>query len=158
MQRTERPCQMKLAALAAFAFVLTMLAPARVEAACSITTTGVSFGTYDVFHASPVDSTGSVRYQCSGSTGTFTISLGTGSSGTFQPRTMVSGAEKLNYNLYLDAARTSIWGDATAGTSWFMEPNATGKPVTLTVFGRIPSGQDVAAGTYADTIIVTIQF
>jgi spore coat protein U-like protein len=135
-----------------------MLAPARVEAACSITTTGVSFGTYDVFQASPVDSTGSVRYQCTGSTGTFTISLGTGSSGTFQPRTMVSGAERLNYNLYLDAARTSIWGDATGGTSWFMESNASGKPVTITVFGRIPPGQDVAAGTYTDTIIVTIQF
>ena len=61
MQRTEHPCQMKLAALAAFAFVLTMLAPTRVEAACSITTTGVSFGTYDVYDASPVDSIGSVR-------------------------------------------------------------------------------------------------
>ena len=71
---------------------------------------------------------------------------------------MVSGAEKLNYNLYLDAARTSTWGDATAATSWFMESNATGKPVTLTVFGRIPPGQDVAAGIYTDTIIVTIQF
>ena len=158
MQRTEYPCQMKLGALAAFAFVLTMLAPTRVEAACSITTTGVSFGTYDVYDASPVDSIGSVRYQCSGSTGTFTISLGTGSSGTFQSRTMVSGADKLNYNLYLDAARTSTWGDATAATSWFMESNATGKPVTLTVFGRIPPGQDVAAGIYTDTIIVTIQF
>jgi spore coat protein U-like protein len=30
--------------------------------------------------------------------------------------------------------------------------------VTLTVFGRIPPGQDVAAGIYTDTIIVTIQF
>ena len=158
MQRTGYPRQMRLAALAAFACVLTILAPGRVEAACSITTTGVSFGTYDVFNASPVDSTGSVRYQCSGSTGTFTISLSTGSSGTFQPRRMVSGAEKLNYNLYLDAARTSIWGDASAGTSWFMESGASGKPVTLTVFGRIPPGQDVAAGTYSDTIIVTIQF
>jgi spore coat protein U-like protein len=39
-----------------------------------------------------------------------------------------------------------------------MESNASGKPVTVTVFGRIPAGQDVAAGIYSDTIIVTIQF
>lgn len=144
--------------IAAFAFALVVLIPGRVEAACSITTTGVSFGTYDVFDTSPVDSTGSVRYQCSGSTGTFTISLGTGSGSTFQPRTMGSGPNRLSYNLYLDAARTSIWGDATGGTSWFMASVASGKPVTLTVFGRIPPGQDVAAGSYTDTIIVTIQF
>lgn len=144
--------------IAAFAFVLVMLLPGRVEGACSITTTGVNFGAYDVFDSAPVDSTGSVRYQCSGGTGTFTISLGTGSSSTFQPRTMGSGPNRLSYNLYLDAARTTIWGDATGGTSWFMASNPSSKAVVLTVFGRIPSGQDVAAGSYSDTIVVTIQF
>lgn len=149
---------MKRIAGAAFAFVLLMCIPDRVEAACSISTTGVSFGPYNVFDTAPADSTGSVRYQCTGSVGILTISLGPGSGGTYQPRRMVSGTNTLNYNLYLDAARVLLWGDGSGGTSWFTAAAASGKAVTVTVFGRIPAAQDVAAGTYTDTIVVTIQF
>ena len=30
--------------------------------------------------------------------------------------------------------------------------------MTLTIFGRIPAGQDVAAGSYSDSVVVTISF
>ncbi len=144
--------------IAAFALALVVLVPAICRADCSITTTGVNFGPYNVFGTSPVDSTGSVRYQCSGNTSDFTIAIGRGSSATFTPRTLLNGGDALNYNLYLDAARTSIWGDGTSGTSLFMAANPSGKAVGVTIFGRIPPGQDVSAGSYSDSIVVTIQF
>lgn len=144
--------------IAAFALGLVLLLPGLSEGACSITTTGVNFGAYDVFSSTPVDSTGSVRYQCSGGSDSFVIMLSPGSGATFNPRAMLVGSNRLNYNLYLDAARTSIWGDGATGTSIFMASNASGKPVSVPIFGRIPPGQDVAAGSYSDSIVVTIQF
>ena len=143
---------------ATLALVLMLLLPAICSADCSITTTGVNFGPYDVFDSSPVDSTGSVRYQCSGNTNSFTIAIGRGSSPTFMPRTLRNGADAMDYNLYVDAARTSVWGDGTSGTTLFTVSNPTGKAVNVPIFGRIQPGQDIAAGTYSDSIVVTIQF
>jgi spore coat protein U-like protein len=148
----------RFAGVAALALAAVLFLPGRLEAACTITTTDLNFGAYDVFATSPADSVGAVRYRCTGNTPSFTISLGTGSSGTFNPRRMVFGAERLGYNLYLDAAHTSIWGDGTAGTSWFMAVAPDSKATNVTIFGRIPPGQDVAAGSYSDAIVVTIQF
>ena len=144
--------------IAALALVLTLVLPAICSADCSINTTGVNFGPYNVFDSAPVDSTGSVRYQCSGNTNSFTVAIGRGSSPTFTPRTLRSGADAMNYNLYLDAARTNVWGDGTSGTTLFTVSSSGGKAVTVPIFGRIPAGQDVAAGTYSDSIVVTIQF
>ena len=149
---------MRASRIAAISLALVLVLPGISAADCSITTTGVNFGPYDVFDTSPVDSTGSVRYQCSGNTPSFTIAIGSGSSPIFTTRTLRNGSETLNYNLYLDAARTSIWGEGTSGTALFTVANPTGKAVSLTIFGRIPAGQDVAAGSYTDSIVVTIQF
>ena len=82
-----------------------------------------------------------------------------GGAPTFNPRRMLKGAEALTYNLYRDAARTTIWGDGTGGTqiySVIVTPPA--RPVDVPIYGRIPSGQDVTAGTYSNTITATIQF
>ncbi|TMA59142.1 MAG: spore coat protein U domain-containing protein [Deltaproteobacteria bacterium] len=121
--------------------------------------TGVSFGSYDVFNARATDSTGQVVYQCNGGAHNVTIDLSKGNAGSYSPRYMLNGSEQLNYNLYLDAARTQIWGDTTGGTSHYGPidpPNAT--PVTVTIYGRVPAGADVSAGAYSDTITVTINY
>ncbi len=130
-----------------------------VEAACTISTTPVSFGSYDVFATTPVDSTGSVTYRCQPQDKNITVSLNKGGSPTFDPRRMLKGSEALNYNLFLDPARVQIWGDGTAGTQVHSDKNPpNNQDVTVTVFGRIPAGQDVSAGTYTDTITATVTF
>jgi spore coat protein U-like protein len=132
---------------------------ARGLGSCTITAVGVSFGTYDVFGGSPLDSTGSVTYNCLSVLGTITIDLSRGGAPTFSPRRMLRSAETLNYNLYLDAARMTIWGNATSGTSHYgpvTPPLLTN--VTVTIYGRIPAGQDVSAGSYTDTVVATINF
>ena len=140
-------------------FVVLLLCSARSDAACTISTTSVAFGTYDVFSAAPLDSTGTVTFRCGPPDRNIVITLSRGSSATFSPRTLRMGAEVLNYNLYNNAARTNIWGDGTGGTAVYSNanpPNNTNIP--LTVYARIPAGQDVSGGSYNDTVVVTINF
>lgn len=146
----------RLAVAAAMAWWLAGGAP--VEASCTISTTGVSYGTYDVFSSSAVDSTGTVTYNCLLVT-SVQITMSKGSAPTFSPRQMPNGAEVLTYNLYLDASRTTIWGDGTGGTSVYSQTlPPLGTNVNVTVYGRVPAGQDVSAGTYSDNVTATINF
>ncbi len=143
----------------ALAAILAAALSVEAQGTCKISTTPVSFGTYNVFATTPLDTTGSVTYRCVPPVTGITIVLSRGSSSTFSPRTLVKGTESLNYNLYLDAARTRIWGDGTGGTQVFSDPNPqNNQDVTVTIFGRILAGQDVSAGTYADTVTATITF
>lgn len=134
---------------------------AAVLEACTVSATGVSFGVYNILTPAPNDSTGSVVLQCSPSDKNIRISLSTGSSGTYAARTLTQGGNQLLYNLYQDAARTAVWGDGTGGTSVLTIANWTGGPnaaQTHTIYGRMPAQQDAAAGTYSDSIVVTVDF
>ena len=79
------------------------------------------------------------------------------SGGTHAQRVMNSGGHSLNYNLYTDANRAVVWGDATSGT---VTVNGTGIGVNVNhaVYGRIPALQNVNAGSYSDIIIVELTF
>jgi len=139
-----------------------LIAPLVAHAAinCSITTVGVAFGIYDVFSSAPLTSAGSVTIRCVGARpglDPISVSLSSGLNGSFQPRRMFGGFETLTYNLYLDPGNTQVWGDGTGGTQQYTSVTSN-RPTTLTIFGRIPPGQDVSVGTYSDTIIATINF
>lgn len=97
--------------------------PVPVSAAgsgCSLSTSNIGFGTYDVFAAADTDTVGAVTYSCSGSVPAVSLTL-TGGSYSAGSRTMSTGGatDKLRYTLYLDAARTRPWGDGTGGTSTY---------------------------------------
>lgn len=142
--------------VAAF-IMLVLVRPAG--AACTITTTPVSFGLYDPFGAGPNDSTGTLTYRCGPPDRNITIVLGTGAAGSFNPRTLLDGTEPLNYNLYRNAARTVRWGDGTGSTSFYFRADPpNNRNVVLTIYGRIPANQDVSAGTYTDTVSVIVNF
>jgi spore coat protein U-like protein len=145
----------------AFFAVLCVVAGARGAAAdqCTISATPMIFGAYNVFQGSPVDTTGSVVYRCNGNLASLAITINRGQSQTFLPRELGQGNEKLAYNLYRDAARTTVWGDFTAGTWAYIDVNPPKKDdVALTIYGRIPPGQDVSVGTYSDTVTVVVLF
>jgi spore coat protein U-like protein len=125
-------------------------------------TAPVDFGGYDVFSPTPDDAVGSVTLRCSGGPddSTVTIDLSAGGSGSYTPRKMTrAGVETLDYNLFLDPARTQIWGNATGGTLHYgpaMLPKNTN--VQVNIYGRIPTRQDKSAGNYTDTITATVNF
>jgi len=68
------------------------------------------------------------------------------------------GGDILNYELYTDVAGGTVWGTGSGGAAVAYNA-ATSAPTDLTVFGRIPLGQNNAGvGAYADTVIVTVTF
>jgi spore coat protein U-like protein len=141
---------------------------AGAAATCTISATGPVFGTYDPFNASATVANGSVTASCTWTGGGSTTlnlvaSYGTGNSGSYPNRYMLSGVNRLNYNIYFESSFATIRGNGTAGTqtgqatvtvsSANRTANATG-----TLFGRIPAGQDAVPGSYTDTIIVTLTY
>ncbi|QFS46051.1 hypothetical protein GXM_03531 [Nostoc sphaeroides CCNUC1] len=126
---------------------------------CTISATGVAFGNYDVFSSSPVDMDGSVTYNCTSAT-PITIDLSQGTNGSYINRKLKKDASnELNYNLYLDAGRTQIWGDLSGSTTHHTNPTpTTGIDITIPIFGRIPALQNASVGSYTDSITATINF
>jgi spore coat protein U-like protein len=150
-----------LALVAVTVAIIVGWAPARAAAGtCSVASVSpVAFGGYDVFDAAPVDSTGSITLECTDVTqdDAVRVSLEPGGGGTFAGRRLIAGAFALAYQLYLDAARHTVWGDGTGGTTAYGPLPASEGTTTLTIFGRVPAGQDVGAGVYGDTITVTVE-
>lgn len=147
-------------------FILLLL-PATATALglnCSVSAAGVAFGNYNPTDSSPTDATGNVHVRCTtiiSVLSTTNISLNTGGSGSFAPRKLSSGANRLNYNLYKEVGKTTVWGDGTGGTGNWTDSlliEVLGTNINHTIYGSIPAGQYVAAGSYTDTITVTVEF
>ena len=132
---------------------------ATVGANCTISTSALDFGTIDTMAASPVLGTGGVNIACTnGSSWTATANVGGGSGATFASRRMSAGTNTLNYSLYTDAARTTVWGDGTNSTG-VITNTGTGTAQNITIYGRIPGSQTgVPAGDYKDTVSVTVTY
>jgi spore coat protein U-like protein len=124
-------------------------------AKCTISTSGLSFGNYDVFSTTNTDITGTINVNCTNKT-SYVLSLSTG-SGTYSSRTMKSGTNILAYNLFLDPTHLTIWGDGSAGTGT-VSGSGTGANTATTVYGRIAARQNVRVGTYSDVITVTVTY
>ena len=133
---------------------------AAVSANCTITTATVAFPAYDPIIANASandDGTGTVTIACTKGT-VATIGLGLGANALVSQRRMKdAGTDYLNYALYLDSARTTIWGTTSPNLlTPVAAPDKT--PRAFTVYGRIPSGQDIPAGAYTDTVVATVNF
>ena len=48
-----------------------------------------------------------------------------------------------------------VWGGTAASD---VPHTGTGTETSLTVYGRIPAGQNVPAGSYSDTVVATVTF
>lgn len=146
-------------ASAALLFLAAFAGGAR--AACTVSTTGLAFGPYDVFAPVPLDTTGTVTVSCDRNPhAAITVSIGPSTvSGGFRPRQMrhVVLPDRLNYNLFTSPSLGTVWGDGSAGTSTVVLRRIRGRrPVVTTIFGRIPPGQNVSVGAYSDALTVTI--
>jgi spore coat protein U-like protein len=144
----------------ACALLVCAWASSASAAQCTITTTPVNFGSYNVFATAPLDSTGRITLNCNGGAKNVWVGITSGGAPSVGTRRMVKGGEQFLYNLYRDAARTALWSDGTGGGgSVHIEPDPPNhKDMPITVFGRIPASQDVSAGTYADTVTVIVNY
>ncbi len=135
------------AAIAAAAF------PAQAAPSCkNLSVTALAFGNYDVYNAAPVDSVGTISYTCPPpTTPTVTIDTGLAFAGGHRRMTRGAGGDWLSYDIFVDAARMVVWSSTPIGV-------AAGNGITVDFYGRVFAQQDVAAGSYADTVVVTFNF
>lgn len=134
----------------------SLLVQATVAPACTVNPATLAFGSYDPYGANaaaPLDAQAAIDIACTRNT-PWTVGLGTGNNPLGAMRQMASGAQRLQYQLYSDSGRATVWdGIATVGGT------ATSvAPVSLPVYGRVPAGQIVIAGPYADAVTSTINF
>ena len=127
---------------------------------CTISTAALAFGAYDPVvanAASNLDGTGTVTIACTkGAASTIGLNLGSNASGSTR-RLNDGSSNYLTYEMYQDSGRTTVWGNSGAALlTPAAAPSKTAR--NFTVYGRIPSNQDVPAGGYADTVTATVNF
>lgn len=134
---------------------------------CSVSTTAVAFGGYNPLASEHLDTSGAVRVRCGGVLGLFVpyeIELGKGSYGaSHASRLMANGSQRLQYNLYTDSIRMSVWGDGSGGSQTISDSVTIillgGTNNDHPIYGRIPRGQTtLTPGAYSDTVTVTVTY
>lgn len=133
--------------------------PAQQGNHCIVSVTGIVFANYNPHSPTPNDSQGSVTVRCRGGQARFfAVHIDSGTSGRISRRTMQGPGGTVRYNLYLDATRQMIWGDGSDGSRTLRRTNIQNRTITAPIYARLPPGQAVAAGTYEDTLVVTVVF
>jgi spore coat protein U-like protein len=127
---------------------------------CTISTSAVAFGSYDPVVANAaanLDGSGQVTIACTKGAAP-TIGLGLGSNASGSVRRLGDGSGNyLSYEVYSDSSRSVVWGDS--GSNLLTPAVAPSKAArNFTVYGRIVANQDVAAGSYSDTVVATVNF
>jgi spore coat protein U-like protein len=116
----------------------------------------LGFGTQGVLSAN-VDQTSTIVVQCTDTT-TYDIGLdaGTGTGASVATRKLTGGGATINYRLYSDAGRTTVWGNTVSTDT----VNATGNGAaqSYTVYGRVPAQTTPAPAAYSDTITITVTY
>jgi spore coat protein U-like protein len=141
----------------------SLIATPAWPAACKITTTPLTFGSYDVFLLTAKAATAQVTITCNNKAtdpATVQLTLSPGSSGNFGQRTMTGsgGGAPLLYNIYTTAGLSAVLGDGTGGST---SPTALvdrTAPWVITLYGSAPPRQPVLVGAYSDSLIATINY
>ncbi len=138
----------------AFPFTVSATVPSRCQA---YTTTDLDFGSVPATITGNLDQTSTIGMTCTGRTA-WQVGLDNGlnASGNVRRMRLGSTGNYVTYELYRNSARTLRWGntlntDTATGTG-------TGNPQALSVYGRVPAPQTPAAGSYSDTVTVTITY
>lgn len=136
---------------------------AQVNANCNFTSSNtMDFLSYDPTGANataPLGGTVVVSVRCTRGA-TVTIGIDTGANAANAPagstRAMKLGTNYLGYDFYQDSTYATLWTNSGPGLYSFVSPSNAPNPVT--VFGKVPGGQDVSAGLYQDTVQVTVNY
>lgn len=126
---------------------------------------GINFS-YDPSQINPSSGVGKIGIACQllgalAETASYHILISQGASGSFAQRQLKNGSIKLSYNLYKDSAHTQIWGDNTGAysglaDSYSLSVGTVSKDYNVYLLS-VPN-QQVSAGSYSDTLFVTVMF
>ena len=132
----------------------TMAVTANILDSCTLTVPAMPFGTYS---GTALAMTANLSVQCTlGGIASLTASVGSNGGSGFQ-RNMLNQSTMLPYNLYTQAAHTTVWGDTTNGTSAIAYVG-TGATTSVTIYGNIPASSVALPGNYTDSVLVTLTY
>ena len=143
---------------------------ASLAGACSVSATTLAFGRYqpltfaDKLVSLDRTSDATVSVACTGivTGGSYTIALGPSPVGNSTvPRYLAhgGGGPAMAFNIYTDAALTSVWGDGFSGALLSGTIPTGDSSRSHAVFGRIPAGQNLLrAGSYSGSLTLTIRY
>ena len=123
-----------------------------IQADCVVNSPNVlDFGTVGLLNNN-VDTTMNFTVECTNGTA-YTIAMDNGANASGTVNQMTNGTEFVQYEIYQDSARSVVW-DATST----LASTGTGDPQTFTVYGRVPPQTTPSAGTYTDTVTITVSY
>ena len=121
---------------------------------CVIKTTDMNFGTFTSSEPTDDLGTSNITTTCSLLT-SFTLGLDGGLHADGAQRRMSDGnGNFVRYSIARDVARTQLLRPAVD----LVPLIGTGLPQVTQLYGSVPTGQNVPAGTYTDRITVTVDF
>ena len=126
---------------------------ATVLSGCALSGGSLTFGQYVSGQTADLDAVGQINYTYY--VGDLKFELDGGTAASVTNRQMAAGAARLRYQLYRNATRTAVWGAGTDAHAVLLLIPQNGR---VDVYGRILGGQGVAAGTYTDTVNITLTF
>ena len=135
--------------------------PIQSAASCNVIISPIVFPGYDAITRGAANAIGTVTIVCPPGTASVSprIVMTNGRSGRFSDRRMMSGADSLRYNLFLEPSHVRVIGDGTDGSVALTSANirSQGRSV-YTIYGVIFPGQSVSPGQYSDDITVQLEF
>jgi spore coat protein U-like protein len=157
-----------IAAVISAATITLVTAFPSQAASCNVLLSLMAFGIYDTILPSTNDTSASIQVSCIPGLGNplttpYTITIaGTGSSND-SVRSVASGAYRLYYQVYKDAARSTVWGNggsSGAGVASSVTSLTTLLPAIQIhiAYARMPALQTIPPGIYTGSLLVTIDY
>jgi spore coat protein U-like protein len=125
---------------------------------CNISATPMSFGTRTDLNSAQIASN-QISITCTSGV-KYNVGLSNGSNGGTGPtrRLMANAgsAQKISYGIYQNAGFNQPWG-STAGAD-MIAGTATGLTQVYNAYGQIPVQATPPGGSYADTVVITLNY
>lgn len=129
---------------------------ANVQPACTVSASDLNFGTVGLLdNGAPHDAISTVAVTCVNGTA-WKIGLDNGMHAAGNTRRMQGPGGFITYELYRDSGHNQRWGNYPGVDT--VNGSGNGTAQTRTVYGRVPSQITPNAGTYSDTITVTVTY
>jgi spore coat protein U-like protein len=157
-----------IALCCAFSCLALFAATPALAETCSVSMQNVAFGNVNVTPGTPVDTSATLQITCS-AIGSFDghevicVNIGAAAADDATSRRMTGpSSATIRYNLYSDAARTTLWGSWASGyQSPGVQMSVVNGTTNQTVYARLLGSQQSASlGTYTSTFtaIPSIQY
>lgn len=130
----------------------TMTVLAEYENACVLlSASDLDFGQISNL-STELRTSGQISLQCPNRV-SWNISLDNGRYASSSQRRMFNGRDYINYDLYLDSGRTQKWDQFT-----LKKGNGNNNLEFISVYGSVPVQSIKSAGSYHDTITITLTY